>query len=124
MMVLPTTPASSWLSGTGTPSRLFGTGNTDYELYEQDGEFVLSVEMPGFDPDDIDVSWHESRLIVSAEREDERRDQRRTYHRSFRMPEEIDDDNIRARYESGMLDVYLPAVKDTEPQGKQIPVEG
>jgi HSP20 family protein len=122
-MVLPTSPASSWLSSTGTPSRLFGTGSSDHELYEQDGEYVLSTEMPGFDPDEIDVSWHESRLIVTAEREDDRRDQQRTYHRTFRMPEEIDDENIKARYENGILDIYLPSVEDARPKGRTIPIE-
>ncbi|PSP92331.1 molecular chaperone Hsp20, partial [Halobacteriales archaeon QS_4_66_20] len=85
-MALPTDPTSSWLSGTGSQSRLFGTGSDDYELYEQDGEFVLSVEMPGFERDDIEVGWYEGRLTVAAEHEDNRRDQTRTYRRSFRMP--------------------------------------
>ena len=111
-MALPTDPASSWLSRTGTPSRLFGTGSGEYELFEDDGEFVLSVEMPGFDPDSIEVGWHDARLTIAAEQEDERRNETRTYRWSFRMPRVIDEDNIRARYQNGILDVYLPAVED------------
>ena len=122
-MALPTDPASSWLSGTGSPSRLFGTGSDDYELYEQDGEFVLSVEMPGFERDDIEVGWYEGRLTIAAEQEDESRDQRRTYRRSFRMPKEIDDDSIRARYQNGILDVYLPSLEGATTKGKTIPIE-
>lgn len=122
-MALPTDPASSWLSGTGAPSRLFGTGTDDYELYEQDGEFVLSVEMPGFEPDDIEVGWYEGRLTIAAEREDDHRDQQRTYRRSFRMPKEIEDESIRARYQNGILDVYLPSVEEATTKGKTIPIE-
>ncbi len=122
-MALPTDPASTWLSRTGTPSRLFGTGSGDYELYEQDGEFVLSVEMPGFEPDDIEVGWYEGRLTIAAERTDDRRDETRTYRRSFRMPKQIDDDNIGARYQNGILDVYLPSVEDATTRGKTIPIE-
>lgn len=122
-MALPTSPTSSWLSRTGTPTRLFGTGRDDYELYEQDGEFVLSVEIPGFTRDDIDVAWHEGRLTIAGEHEDDRRDRTRTYRRSFRMPKEIDDDSIRARYKNGVLDVYLPSVEDAMPKGKSIPIE-
>lgn len=121
-MALPTT-TSSWLSGTESPSRLFGIGGDDYELYEQDGEFVLSVEMPGFEVEDIEVGWHDGRLSIAAEREDEERGERRTYRRSFRMPKEIEDDDIRARYKNGVLDVYLPAVEGTSVKGKQIPIE-
>jgi HSP20 family protein len=42
-------PTSSWLLSTGFPGRLFQTGSIDYERYEEDDEFVLSVEVPGFD---------------------------------------------------------------------------
>lgn len=122
-MALQRDPASSWLSRTGTPSRLFGTGSNDYELYERDGEFVLSVELPGFDPDDIEVGWREGRLTIAAERTDARRDETRTYRRSFRMPKTIDDDNIRARYETGVLDVYLPSIEEPTVRGKEIPIE-
>lgn len=122
-MSLPASPASSWLSSTGTPSRLFGVGSDEYELYEQDGEFVLSVEMPGFEVEDIEVGWHDGRLTIAAEREDEDRNKRRTYRRSFRMPKEIDEDEIRARYKNGVLDVYLPAIEDATVKGKSIPIE-
>ncbi|MFB6113139.1 MAG: Hsp20/alpha crystallin family protein [Halodesulfurarchaeum sp.] len=122
-MALPSRPSSSWLSSTDTPSRLFGFGGDDYELYEQDGEFVLSIEMPGFEVDDIEVGWHEGQLTVGAEREDEERGKRRTYRRSFRMPKEIDEDEIRARYKNGVLDVYLPAQEDATVKGKKIPIE-
>jgi HSP20 family protein len=69
MALPPTTPTSSWPGNPSTPSRLFGTGRDDSELYEQDGEFVLSVEMPGFDQDAIEVSWHGGRLHVAWESE-------------------------------------------------------
>ena len=122
-MPLPASPRSSWLSSTGTPSSFFGIGSDEYELYEQDGEFVLSIEMPGFDVEDIEVGWHEGRLTVAAEREDEGRNKRRTYRRSFRMPKEIEDEEIRARYKNGVLDVYLPAVEGARVKGTKIPIE-
>jgi len=123
-MPLPTSPFSSWLQGTGTePSRVFGTGADDYELYEEDGEFVLSVEMPGFDREDIEVSWHDGRLHVAAEREDRHRGERRTYRRSFRLPKQINDDEIVASYRNGVLEVTLPSVEGAVTQGKSIPIE-
>lgn len=123
-MPLPTDPSSSWLTRTGRPSRLVGTGADDYELYEQDGEFVLSVELPGYQPDDIEVAWHDGRLTIAAERDDDRRGERRNFRRAFRMPKEIDDESIRARYQHGILDVYLPSVEEATATGKSIPIEG
>ncbi len=63
----------SWTRGLDLPSRLFETGSDDYELYEEDDEFVLNVELPGFDVEDIDVSWDDGMLNIAAEREDEQR---------------------------------------------------
>lgn len=63
-------PASSWLSNLDTPSWLFGVGFDNYELYEEDDEFVLTVDMPGFDREDIHVNWDEGRLFISAEHND------------------------------------------------------
>jgi len=54
-MALPRRPASSLLQSADLPSRLFGTGRNDYELYEETDEFALTVEMPGFDPEEIDI---------------------------------------------------------------------
>lgn len=53
-MALPD-PTSPWTNGKDLSSRLcFGFGGEDYERYEADGEFVLTVEMPGFEPEEMD----------------------------------------------------------------------
>lgn len=106
------------------PSRLFETGRNDYELYEEDDEFVLSVEMPGFDPEEIDVSWDDGVLNVAGEHADERRDERRTYHRRFRFPKNIDDEEITAEYTNGILEVRLPVSTGATVSGKTIEVQG
>jgi HSP20 family protein len=120
--MLPTnTTPSTWTSGIDLPSRLFGADG-DYELYEEGGEFVLSVEMPGFEPEEIDVRWHEGRLRVSAEHEDDEFDRKKTYHRTFKLPKAIRDEEIGAEYESGVLQVYLPIEEDVL-RGKEIEVQ-
>ena len=122
-MALPTGPTSSWLQSTGFPSQLFETGSNDYELYEEDDEFVLSVEMPGFDPGEIDVSWDDGVLNIAAEHEDESRGQRKTYHRRFRFPKTVEDEDIEAQYNNGILEVRLPVRTGATTRGKQIEVK-
>ncbi|AAG20865.1 MULTISPECIES: Hsp20/alpha crystallin family protein [Halobacterium] len=122
-MPLPTGSTSSWLQNSGFPSRLFETGRNDYELYEEDDEFVLSVEMPGFDPEEITVSWDEGVLNIAAEHEDETRSQRKTYHRRFRFPKNVEDDDIEAQYNNGILEVRLPVLTGATTRGKQIEVQ-
>jgi HSP20 family protein len=122
-MALPTNPATSWTQGLDFPSQLFEAGSNDYELYEEDDEFVLTVEMPGFDPAEISVSWDDGVLNIAAERENERRGERRTYHRRFRFPKTVDDDRIAAEYENGVLEVRLPVEVGATVTGREIEVQ-
>ena len=115
-MALPT-PASSWTQGLDFPNRLFETGSNDYELYEEDDEFVLTVELPGFDPEEITASWD------AGEHEDDHRGTRRTYHRRFRFPKTVDEDAIEATYQNGILTVRLPVVVDAAVSGTEIEIE-
>ena len=121
-MALPT-PTSSWTQGLDFPNRLFETGGNDYELYEEDGSFVLSIELPGFDPEEITASWDDGVLNVAAEHEDEQRGTRQTYHRRFRFPKTVDEDGIEASYQNGILSVRLPVVVDAAMTGTEIEIE-
>ncbi|WP_435180236.1 Hsp20/alpha crystallin family protein [Halorussus sp. AFM4] len=124
-MALPTSPASSWMQNLDLPSRLFGQdsfGGNDYELYEEDDEFVLTVDMPGFETDEIDLAWDDGVLNVAAEHVDEDRNRKKTYHRRFRFPREVDEDGIEASYTNGVLEVRLPA-RGATTRGKTIPIE-
>lgn len=122
-MVLPTDRRRSPEPRSTGPTRLTQNRRDEYELYERDGQFVLSIEMPGFEPEDISVNWEERTLHVSAEHEDDRASRQRTYQQSFRVSKDVEDDEIQARYERGILDVYLPIEAEAETKGKSIPVE-
>jgi HSP20 family protein len=122
--MFPTT--SSWTQGLGLPSRVFGNsglgfGGTDYELYEEDEEFVLTVDFPGFEREEIGLAWDDGRLNVAAEHVDETRGRRRTYHRVFRLPKAIDEGDITATYRNGVLEVTLPTAERATTQGTPIP---
>jgi len=121
-MALPR-PATTWTGGFDLPSRLFETDSTDYELYEQDDEFVLTVELPGFDPAELTVSWDDGVLNVAGEHADETRGVRRTYHRRFRFPKRVDDEDIDAEYKNGILTVTLPVVTDDTTTGTEIEID-
>ncbi|WP_290811814.1 Hsp20/alpha crystallin family protein [Halovivax sp.] len=123
-MVPRTTPPSTWMQGLDFPSRIFGeSGGSDYELYEEDGEFVLTVDMPGFEREEIDLAWDDGILNVAAEHVDDDRGRKKTYHRRFRFPKVVDEDEIEARYTNGVLEVALPTA-GTAAQGKPIEIQG
>ncbi|WP_312912473.1 Hsp20/alpha crystallin family protein [Natronosalvus caseinilyticus] len=123
-MALPRNAPSSWIQGLDFPSRLFETQSTDYELYEEEDDFVLSVEMPGFDREEISVSWDDGMLNVAANREDDQRGQRKTYHRRFRFPKNVVEEEITAQYRNGILEVRLPVETGATVSGTEIEVQG
>ncbi len=123
-MALPTDPTSSWMQGLGFPSRIFDDASTDYELYEEDDEFVLTVELPGFDREEIDLAWDNGVLNIAAEHSDEDRGRKRTYHRRFRFPKDVDEHEITASYTNGILEVTLPVETEGAAHGTAIPIEG
>ncbi|MFB6361482.1 MAG: Hsp20/alpha crystallin family protein [Halobacteriales archaeon] len=123
-MALPTSPTSDFTRSLDLPTRLFGSGSTDIELYEQEGEFLLSIELPGFDLDDIEVNWYEGWLTISAEHADEACGRQRTYHRSFRLPKAIEPEEIEASYQNGVLEVALPILEGATMRGQKIEVTG
>jgi len=123
-MALPTDPTSSWMQGIGFPSRIFDDAGNDYELYEEDGEFVLTVELPGFDREEIDLAWDNGVLNIAAEHADEDRGRKRTYHRRFRFPKDVDEEEIAASYTNGILEVTLPVETGGAAHGTAIPIEG
>lgn len=104
------------------PLDWFGSA-AGYELCEEHDRFVLSVEMPGFDPDEISVAWDGGVLNIAAEHEDESTGQVRTTHRSFRFPRDVDEDAIAASYTNGVLEVTLPLEEGLTIRGRAIPVE-
>ena len=122
-MALRPSPSSSWMSGLDFPNQLFEMGEDDYELYEEDDEFVLSVEMPGFDPEEIEVTWDDGVLDVAGEHADESRNRRRTYHRRFRFPKSVADEDISARYRNGILEIRLPVLEGATTRGTEIEIE-
>ena len=125
--MLERTNPSSWRQSLDVPSRLFGegyTGSDDYDLYEEDDAFVLSIDAPGFDREEIDLTWDQGVLNVAAEHVDEDRGRKRTFHRRFRFPKDVDTDAIEASYTNGVLEVTLPIREDIELRGEEIPIEG
>ncbi|WP_239647700.1 Hsp20/alpha crystallin family protein [Natrinema altunense] len=77
-------PPSTWMQGLDIPSQRFGdTGGSDYELYEKDDEFVLTIDMRGFETEVIEVAWDDGVLNVTAEQTDENHGRKKTDHRRF-----------------------------------------
>lgn len=96
------------------------------DIEETDEGFVLHAELPGVDPDDIEVTVEDNTVTVRGERrfyderteEGFRRIERRfgAFHRSIRLPAPVNADAIQARHDNGVLTVTIPMQADATPR--------
>ena len=94
------------------------------DLVEHDDEFVVTVDVPGFGKEEVDVRVTDHTLHVEAEHEESvengddrylRRERRHeSMRRSIRLPEEVDTESVDARMNNGVLTVTVPKLEATE----------
>jgi HSP20 family protein len=101
------------------------------ETYETNDKFVVRVELPGVNSDDIDISASGDSLIVKGERKPSEGITGDQYHecelcygnfyRRIALPTDVEVGKIEAAYENGILEVHLPKSKAARPT--KIPIK-
>lgn len=101
----------------------------ELNVYETEKEFEITLALPGMSKDDIEISMENHTLTISGERKFEEENGRKfhrvesrfgKFERSLPLPDIIDEDNIKATYENGVLTVTVPKLK--EKAGRKIKV--
>jgi HSP20 family protein len=101
------------------------------DVYETDEQVVVKVTLPGFKPEDIDVTITGDLLTVKGEFQTEEKSEKRNYLRQERrygsfsrqvtLPAGVNTDNVAAVFEHGVLTLELPK---TEPlKAKTVKIE-
>jgi len=117
-----------------TPLERFGFGQSELpavNVKETDGEINVQAELPGMEANDLDISLQNGNLVIQGEKkfEDEqdkdnyRRVERAygSFYRAVPLPAEVDENNIKAKFEKGVLKVSVP--KTGKDKGKKIEIE-
>ena len=95
------------------------------DVIQRDGEVVLRIDLPGADPESIDVTADHGVLTVSAKRSEQYAEQERlvvrerlmgSFSRKVRLAETVDTDKIEASYDNGVLSVLLPLQEKAKPR--------
>ena len=94
-------------------------------LSEREGEYVLTVDVPGFETEDIDLVVDDGLLVVSAVHEsaDETSTRGRSVSERIVLPKEVVAEEASATYRNGVLEVHLPIVAGATERGHRIDVE-
>ena len=100
------------------------------DVYEDEHNITLKIEVPGIDEKDIDVRMENNTLTVHGERKFEKEEKEENFRRlerqygsftrSFTLPSSVDPEHVSAHYDKGMLRISL--AKKAEAKPKQIKV--
>jgi len=101
------------------------------DIKETPQSYELRIEMPGFEKENIHVSLEEGYLTVGAERQEKeeadvrylRKECSVSCQRSFYVGEDIEQDNVKAKYENGILTLTVPKVAPKKIEAKTICIE-
>ena len=102
------------------------------DVNETETEFFLSADMPGLDKKDVSVDIHDGVITIKGERTIDnekstdgyriRERQLGSFNRSFRLPDNVNEDKVAAKFKNGVLTVTLPKTKEILTEGRQIKI--
>lgn len=116
-------PFGPWLT---TSARIFPSVNVS----KDDSSYVVTAEIPGMNPDDLEIQVEGNTLTLKGERKPEQLGEGVSYHRkerlsgtfqrSLTLPSRMDPEAVKANYSDGVLTIVLPVEESARP--KQITV--
>ncbi|MBI3308568.1 MAG: Hsp20/alpha crystallin family protein [Candidatus Melainabacteria bacterium] len=100
------------------------------DMYEENSNYIAEMNLPGIDPDKVEVSVEDDHLKISGTREEEKETEKKNYYckeirrgsfeRVVNLPASVKKDKVEARYADGVLRVILP--KETISQQEKVKV--
>ena len=104
------------------------------DVRETSNAIELSTELPGLEPEDVDVNIENRVLTISGEKKQEvsEDDENANYvvlerrygrfERSFTLPRTVDTENVDARFANGILTVVLQKVEEAKPRRIEVKI--
>lgn len=96
------------------------------DIKEEPNRFVILADIPGVDPNDIEIHMDKGILTIKGERKTEQREQgenftrversRGIFHRRFALPESANPEGISASGRHGVLEIAIPKRPETTPR--------
>src|SRR5438876_12159199 len=104
------------------------------DIYEDEHNIVLKLEVPGIDEQDIDVRIDNNTLTVHGERKVEKEEKEENFRRverqygsftrSFTLPSSVDTGQVSADYNQGVLKIKLAKKAEAKPKQIKVNVDG
>jgi HSP20 family protein len=122
--------------------RFFGEGESDQsnvvtsqwmprvDIKEENERFVIFADIPGVDPNDIEIHMDKGILSIKGERRNESREENERFsrvershgmfYRRFALPDSANPDGISASGNNGVLEISIPKRPETTPRRIQV----
>lgn len=104
-----------------------------FDIRETGDQLIFDAALPGLTKKDIEVTIHDGVLTVTGEPQEQDRNEddrihtselrRGKFSRSFRLPAEVDEDKVDARYKDGILTITLNKITPVEPEKQRITIK-
>ena len=104
------------------------------DIKENEDEIRLEAELPGISPDNVEIIAENGVLTLRGQKESERKegDERYqiveraygTFMRTFQLPQGVDENQIKADFENGVVTIHIPKAALPQPKRIQIGVMG
>lgn len=95
------------------------------DVKETDDRYRLSLDLPGVSKDDVSITVEDNRLTIRGERQEETRTEDEDvvrmersfgqFYRTLRLPESINEEEITATFDDGVLSIDLPKTEKRTP---------
>jgi HSP20 family protein len=103
------------------------------DMTETSKAYKVTAELPGMDPDRVEVTFDDGLLRISGEKQEQREENERGYRFSERtfgsferlvqLPAAAQADKIKAKYKNGVLTVTVPKNQKTAAKAKRISID-
>jgi HSP20 family protein len=103
------------------------------ESFVENGDFVVRADLPGVDPKDVEITVTGNVLQIRGHRESAEETRQRDYYhrevhygafeRSIQLPEGVNATDVKASYQSGVLELRAPLPRESKPHKVAVRVE-
>lgn len=103
------------------------------DIYEEEGNLVAEAELPGIEPEDVDINVTEDTLRIKAKHEQEKEKEEKGYYkkelsrgffkRTVPLPVKVKNEEAEASYEDGVLKITVPQQEEEQQEGTDVEVE-
>ena len=116
-----------------TPQKAMRSATFKVDVIDEDKDYKVEAELPGFSKDEIDVDFEDGKLTISAEKNEEVNDENKEknyIHRERKSSKmmrrmffkDVDQENMTAKLEGGILEITIPKKAD-EKKNKKIEIK-